>query len=102
VLLVFGFVTFSSTFSSCEKSTNVFKEFKLTQKSTTEQIQKGYRELALKYHPDSGHAPNSEEFIRVTELRESLLAKHKHDILYYYDFFGPSQIDICTLKIDSM
>ncbi|CAL4069510.1 unnamed protein product, partial [Meganyctiphanes norvegica] len=54
--------------------------------ATEDEIKKGYRKMAMKYHPDKNKSPDAEEkFKLIAEAYEVLSDKKKRDI---YDQFG--------------
>ncbi|XP_041356758.1 dnaJ homolog subfamily B member 4-like [Gigantopelta aegis] len=63
-----------------------YKILGLSKGATEEQIKKGYRKMALKYHPDKNKSPGAEEkFKEIAEAYEVLSDAKKKDI---YDKYG--------------
>lgn len=63
-----------------------YKILGVSRDSTDDQIKKGYRKMALKYHPDKNKAPDAvEKFKEIAEAFEVLKDKDKRAI---YDKYG--------------
>lgn len=63
-----------------------YKILGVAKTSTDDEIKKGYRKMALKYHPDKNKSPGAEEkFKEIAEAYEVLSDKKKREI---YDQFG--------------
>lgn len=63
-----------------------YKILGIEQNATNEEVKKGYRRMALRYHPDKNDHPQAEEqFKEVVAAFEVLSNKEKREI---YDQFG--------------
>ncbi|KAL4236638.1 DnaJ subfamily B member 5 [Mactra antiquata] len=63
-----------------------YKVLGVARTATPEEIKKGYRKMALKYHPDKNKSPNAEEkFKEISEAYDVLSDKDKKEI---YDKYG--------------
>ncbi|OWF41399.1 dnaJ homolog subfamily B member 4-like [Mizuhopecten yessoensis] len=63
-----------------------YKILGVTKASTDDEIKKGYRKMALKYHPDKNKSPGAEEkFKEIAEAYDVLSDKKKREI---YDKYG--------------
>ena len=63
-----------------------YKILGVSRNATDDEIKKGYRKMALKYHPDKNKAPDaSEKFKDIAEAFEVLKDKDKR---YIYDQYG--------------
>ena len=65
-----------------------YKTLGLPLNSSTEEIKRAYREKARLYHPDINHYPDAmDNFIRVTEAYDFLIANHEKGHLDDQDYF---------------
>ena len=56
---------------------------KVTQRATHDEIKKSYRELARRYHPDSGIGSNADKFREAAKAYETLIDPNRRRA---YDF----------------
>ncbi|MEO0261454.1 MAG: DnaJ domain-containing protein [candidate division WOR-3 bacterium] len=60
------------------------KIFKLKENYTLEEVQKRFKKLCLKYHPDK--TKDNEKFIKILEAREILIKNlQTRDIIFLFD-----------------
>ena len=57
--------------------TDYYEVLEINENATQEEIKKAYKNLAKKYHPDSGKEPNEEKMKQLNKAKEILLDENK-------------------------
>ena len=78
---------------------NYYKVLELTENASLDEIQRSYREMALKYHPDRNKNPNTtEKFIEISEAYETLSREKKGntELTFARLLIKPGKVSITT------